>query len=77
MNRFRARGQLSNGIVECFNGKAGVTTRKASGFRTCEALEMRCIILLAACPNPNSPTDSADEADGERVLSEVPRACEP
>ena len=34
---FRARGQLSNGIVEGFNGKAGVTTKKAFGYRTCEA----------------------------------------
>jgi hypothetical protein len=31
---FRAKGQLSSGMVEGFNGKAKLTARKAYGFRT-------------------------------------------
>ena len=37
---FRTGGELSNGIVEGFNGKTRVTTKKAFGYRTCEALEV-------------------------------------
>ena len=33
-------GKLSNAIVEGFNGKARVTTKKVFGYRTCEALEV-------------------------------------
>lgn len=52
LNRFHARRQLSNGFVEGFNGKAGVTTRKASGFRTCEALEIALHHTLGDLPEP-------------------------
>ncbi len=34
MNWFKAKGQFSSGIVEGFNNKAKLTTRKAYGFRT-------------------------------------------
>ena len=30
---FRAKRQLSSGVVEAFNTKARLTTRKAAGFR--------------------------------------------
>ena len=39
LNWFRARGQFSSGVVEGFNGKARVITKRAYGFRTSGALE--------------------------------------
>ena len=39
LNWFRAKGQFSSGIVEGFNGKARVITKRA-GFRTCEAMQV-------------------------------------
>ena len=52
LNWFRARGALSNGIVEGFNGKARVTTKKAFGYRTCEALEIALYHTLGDLPEP-------------------------
>ena len=52
LNWFRARGALSNGIVEGFNGKARVTTKKAFGHRTCEALEIALYHTLGDLPEP-------------------------
>ena len=52
LNWFRARGQLSNAIVEGFNGKARVTTKKAFGHRTCEALEIALYHALGDLPEP-------------------------
>ncbi|WP_419619074.1 transposase, partial [Thiolapillus sp.] len=34
LNWFRTRGQLSSGVVEGFNTKAKLTSRKSFGFRT-------------------------------------------
>ena len=45
-------GALSNGIVEGFDGKARVTTRKAFGHRTCEALEVTLHHTLGDLPEP-------------------------
>ncbi len=45
-------GALSNGIVEGFNGKARVTTRKAFGHRTCDALEIALYHTLGDLPEP-------------------------
>ena len=52
LNWFRARGELSNAIVEGFNGKARVTTKKAFGHRTCEALEIALYHALGDLPEP-------------------------
>ena len=52
LNWFRARGALSNGIVEGFNGKARVTTKRAFGHRTCEALEVALHRTLGNLPEP-------------------------
>ena len=41
LNWSRVRGELSNGIVEDFNGKARVTTKKAFGYRTPPVAERR------------------------------------
>jgi transposase len=50
LNWFRARGAISAGIVEGFNNKAKLTTRKAYGFRTFEAAETALYHALGALP---------------------------
>ena len=52
LNWFRARGERSNAIVEGFNGKARVTTRKAFGYRTREVLEVALYHTLGDLPEP-------------------------
>jgi transposase len=52
LNWFRAKGQLSSGVVEGFNTKAKLTTRKAFGFRTYHALEIALYHTLGALPEP-------------------------
>ncbi len=50
---FRADGQLSSGIVEGFNNKLKLITRKSYGFRTQEAYETALYHNLGALPQPN------------------------
>jgi transposase len=52
LNWFRAKGQLSSGVVEGFNAKAKLTTRKAYGFRTFRAQEVTLYHALGALPQP-------------------------
>ena len=52
LNGFHAKGRWSSGAVEGFNGKAKLTTRKAFGFRTCEALEVALYHTLGDLPEP-------------------------
>jgi transposase len=54
LNWFRAKGQLSSGIVEGFNTKAKLTTRKAFGFRMYHAIEIALYHALGALPEPES-----------------------
>ena len=54
LNWFRAKGQLSSGIVEGFNNKAKLTTRKAYGFRTYRATEIALYHALGALPVPKT-----------------------
>ncbi len=54
MNWFRAKGQLSSGVVEGFNAKAKLTVRKAFGFRTYHAMEIALYHTLGALPEPES-----------------------
>jgi len=54
LNWFVAEGQLSSGIVEGFNNKLKLITRKSYGFRTQEAYETALYHTLAALPEPNS-----------------------
>jgi len=51
-NWFRAKGKISAGIVEGFNNKAKLTTKKAYGFRTYEAIEVALYHQLGALPVP-------------------------
>jgi transposase len=52
LNWFRAKKQISGGIVEGFNNKAKVTTRKAYGVRTFRAAEVALYHTLGALPDP-------------------------
>jgi len=53
LNYFHAKKQLSSGIVEGFNRKVNLTTRKAYGFRTFRALETALYHALGDLPEPN------------------------
>ncbi|MCA9217653.1 MAG: transposase, partial [Planctomycetales bacterium] len=52
-NWFRAKGDISAGVVEGFNNKPKLTTRKAYGFRTSRAAEVALYHALAKLPEPN------------------------
>jgi transposase len=54
MNWFKAKGQFSSGIVEGFNNKAKLTTRKAYGFRTYQAAEIALYHALGGLPVPKT-----------------------
>jgi len=54
LNWFRAKGQLSSGVVEGFNTKAKLTARKSFGFRTYHAMEIALYHALGALPEPES-----------------------
>ena len=53
LNWFRAKGTVSAGSVEGLNNKAKLTTRKAYGFRTYEAIEIALYHTLGNLPEPN------------------------
>ena len=53
LNWFRARGEISNGIVEGLNGKAKVTIRKSYGFRTFRVMEVALYHALGDLPMPD------------------------
>jgi transposase len=52
LNWFRAKGQISAGIVEGFNNKAKLTMRKSYGFRTDNAIEFALYHSLGDLPEP-------------------------
>ena len=52
LNWFKARGQISTGVVEGFNNKAKLTTRKAYGFKTYHAAKIALYHALGALPGP-------------------------
>ena len=54
MNGFKAKGEFSSGIVEGFNNKAKLTTRKAYGFRTYYAAEIALFHTLGVLPTPKT-----------------------
>jgi transposase len=54
LNWFRAKGTISSGIVEGFNNKAKLTTRKAYGFRTYRAVEIALYHALGQLPEPEA-----------------------
>ena len=52
LNWFRAKGQISNGVVEGMNNKAKLTMRKSYGFRSPEILEVALLHTLGKLPEP-------------------------
>lgn len=49
---FKAKGKISNGVVEGVNNKAKLTIRKSYGFRSPEILEMALLHALGKLPEP-------------------------
>ena len=54
LNWFRAKGTVSAGIVEGFNNKVKVTTRRAYGFRGFRTAEIALYHTLGKLPEPES-----------------------
>ena len=52
LNWFAAKGAISSGVVEGMNNKVKLTTRKAYGFRTFEAVQLALYHNLGALPEP-------------------------
>ncbi len=54
LNRFRAKGRFSSGVVEGFNTKAKSTSGKSFGFRACHDAETALYPVLGVLPEPES-----------------------
>jgi transposase len=52
LNWFRAKGRISNGVVEGLNNKAKLTMRKSYGFKSAEILEVALLHALGKLPEP-------------------------
>ena len=52
LNWFRARGTISAGIVEGYNNKAKLTTRKAYGYRSFRGVSIALYHALGKLPEP-------------------------
>ena len=52
LNWFRAKGAMSSGVVEGLNLNVKLSTRKAYGFRTYEAVEVALYHRLGKLPEP-------------------------
>jgi len=68
---FRAKKQFSSGIVEGFNIKAKLTTRKAYGFRTYHAAEIALHHTLGALPVPKTNHESFWRGEIIKLTGEV------
>lgn len=54
LNWFRAKGEISTGVVEGLNNKIRVVTRRSYGFRTYDAMEVALYHTLGRLPEPES-----------------------
>ena len=54
LNWFRAKGEVSTGVVEGLNNKIRVVTRRSYGFRTYKAMEIALYHTLGRLPEPES-----------------------
>jgi transposase len=54
MNWFKAKGELSSGVVEGFNNKAKLTMRKSYGFRTFRGIEIALYHAMGDLPEPKA-----------------------
>lgn len=52
LNWFRAKGEVSSGVVEGLNNKIRVVTRRSYGFRTYDAMEIALYHTLGRLPEP-------------------------
>ena len=52
LNWFRARGTISSGVMEGFNNRLKLTTRKSYGFKTFRAAEVALYHTLGKLPEP-------------------------
>jgi transposase len=52
LNWFRARGTISSSVMEGFNNRPKLTTRKSYGFRTFKAAEVALYHTLGPLPEP-------------------------
>jgi transposase len=52
LNWFRAKGEISAGVVEGLNNKIRVVTRRSYGFRTFDAMEIALYHTLGRLPEP-------------------------
>ena len=52
LNWFRAKGEISNGVVEGLNNKAKLTMRKSYGFKSPDILEIALLHALGKLPEP-------------------------
>lgn len=57
LNWFRAKGEVSAGIVEGFNNKAKLTMRKSYGFRSADVIKTALYHHLGALPEPKVTHD--------------------
>ena len=55
LNWFKAKGELSSGVVEGLNNKIRVVTRRSYGFRTYKAMELALYHNLGKLPEPENP----------------------
>jgi transposase len=62
INWFKAKKQFSSGIVESFNNKAKLTSRKAYVFRTFKAAEIALYYAMEHYLFPLPPTNFSEEA---------------
>ena len=67
LNCFRAKGQLSSGVVEGFNTRAKLNFRKAFGFRTYRGEKISLYHVLGDLPELSPPTDSAEDPKSQRI----------
>lgn len=54
LNWFRAKGEISSGVVEGLNNKIRVVTRRSYGFRTYDAMETALYHNLGHLPEPET-----------------------
>lgn len=52
LNWFRARGEISSAVVEGFNNKAKLITRRAYGYRSFQVAELALLHALGKLPQP-------------------------
>ncbi len=71
LNGLKAKGRISNGIVESLNNKAKLRIRKSYGFRFPDILEMAFIMRLASFLSRSSPMNFTEEPKKSTEIGEL------